>query len=183
MSVLTFKKGISTNLNNEPIEDGKILFTIDDGKLYIDCDADRIEIKAGGDEEMADTCVEQGVIEIYKYLFTVYLGNNREGYGYGYKGKIYTLNNEIEFKSTIEQSSGEATNTYNTQEALTACDYILIDNELIVWPNSVFTSKTVKLKFDGTNLSFYVNDVSKPSEAINESTTIAALNYACYKKK
>ena len=44
MSKVEFKKGLSQNLNKEPIVDGKILFTTDTAEMYLDVENVRKKI-------------------------------------------------------------------------------------------------------------------------------------------
>lgn len=36
MASISFKRGMSTNLDKEPLSDGQLYFTVDEGKIYLD---------------------------------------------------------------------------------------------------------------------------------------------------
>lgn len=63
-----FKKGLSTNLDNVAVENGSILLTTDDNKLYIDNANTRIAVGGGG--EMYAKLVDSGWIQFIGYTYS-----------------------------------------------------------------------------------------------------------------
>lgn len=62
MSAIKFKRGLSSNLSNLPVEDGSLIITTDDKAVYLDVDDDRIKI---GSDNMVNN---DELIYTYSYI-------------------------------------------------------------------------------------------------------------------